>query len=235
LRAVPLALPLVMLLAVMAAADAPDPPPRTLLFTALPDWRGIWQTQGAAASVSGAGAKAAAQGAASLPASYKSCRPVGFPTIMFIPLSDFMFELLVTPEQTLLASTDGTVRHIYTDGRSHPKAEDLWPTPTGDSIGHWEGGTLVVDTIAREAGPIAPFPGSPDLSAGAHFTERLRRLDADTMEDVITIEDPGRMPRPLQSTVLYKRAHDVDRLIPIDCEHDRDTVVGGKIVIAPPR
>lgn len=89
---------------------------------------------------------------------------VGFPTIMYVPLADFMFELLLTPEQTVLVSTDGTVRHIYTDGRSHPKPEDLWPTPVGDSIGHWEGTTLVVDTLAREPGgrrPRATCQGAP--------------------------------------------------------------------------
>ncbi|MGH8218757.1 MAG: hypothetical protein ACREUT_09370 [Steroidobacteraceae bacterium] len=152
---------------------------------------------------------------------------------MNIPLSDFMFELLVTPEQTLLVSTDGTVRHIYTDGRRHPKPEDLWPTPTGDSIGHWEGATLVVDTIAREPGPIYPFPDSPVLSAKAHITERLRRLNGETLEDAMSIEDPPHLARPLKSTIRYTRVHDVDRLMPIDCEHDRNTV-GDRHGIAPP-
>jgi hypothetical protein len=151
---------------------------------------------------------------------------------MDVPLSDIMFEWLATPEQVLLVSTDGTVRHIYTDGRAHPKPEDLWPTPTGDSIGHWEGATLVVDTIAREPGPINPFPSSPNLSAAAHITERLRRLGADAMESAMTIEDPQRLAQPLQSTIRYTRVHDVDRLIPIDCEHDRNTV-GDNLGIAP--
>ncbi len=152
---------------------------------------------------------------------------------MTIPLSDYMFELLVTPEQTLLAATDGTVRHVYTDGRSHPQPEDLWPTRVGDSIGHWESATLVVDTIAREPGPVTPFPGSPDLSAEAHFTERLRRIDTDTMEDSMTIDDPKSLQQPLHRTIRYLRVKDVDRMIPVDCEHDRNTV-GEHFGIAPP-
>lgn len=217
-----------------ATAGATGPSPRARLFARLPDWTGLWQTEAAAQAVSGAGADRAAQGASSLPANYKKCRPTGFPTVMNVPLSDFMFELLVTPEQTLLVSTDGTVRHIYTDGRPHPKPEDLWPTPTGDSIGHWEGATLIVDTIAREPGPIYPFPDSPVLSAKAHFTERIRRVDGETLEDAMLIEDPAQLPRPLSSTIRYTRIHDVDRLISIDCEHDRNTV-GDHHEIAPPR
>jgi hypothetical protein len=213
-----------------AAAGAAD---RTGAFAKLPDWTGIWETEGAAASVSGARARVAAASAARLPRNFKRCVPVGFPTIMTIPLSDFMFELLVTPEQTLLAATDGTVRHIYTDGRSHPSPEDLWPTRMGDSIGRWEGATLVVDTIGREAGRISPFPESPDLSDAAHFTERLRRIDADTMEDSMTIEDPQRLEQPLHLAIRYLRVKDVDRIIPVDCEHDRNTV-GENFEVAPP-
>jgi hypothetical protein len=223
-----------LLLAGNTSVSSAAPMARAELFAKLPDWRGLWQTQAAAAAVSGAGAKAAAEGAAALPPSFKSCRPVGFPTIMNIPLADFMFELLETPEQTVLVSTDGTVRHIYTDGRSHPKAPDLWPTPVGDSIGHWEGAVLVVDTIAREPGPIAPVPGSPILSAAGHFTERLQRLDVDTLEDEMTIDDPQVLTQPLHSTIRYTRVHDLDRLIPINCERDRNTV-GDHLGIAPPR
>jgi hypothetical protein len=224
----------ILLLARSPSAGAAEPAARAHLFAKLPDWTGLWQTEPAAAAVSGAGARAAAEGASSLPSSFKSCRPVGFPAIMNVPLADFMFELFVTPEQTVLVSTDGTVRHIYTDGRSHPNPRDLWPTSVGHSIGHWEGATLVVDTIAREPGPVAPIPGSPVLSAAAHFTERLQRINADTLEDAMTIDDPQGLGGPSLSRIRYTRAHDIDRLIRMDCEHDRNTV-GDTHAIAPPR
>jgi hypothetical protein len=85
----------------------------------------------------------------------------------------------------------------FADGRPHPKKEDLWPTDLGDSIGHWEGATLVIDTIARKAGPVVPNTvGFADLSAQAHFTERLTRIDADTLQDDMTIDDPQRFVHP---------------------------------------
>jgi hypothetical protein len=170
-----------------------------------------------------------------LPPTTKVCTPAGFPAIMEYPVPDFLFEILVTPEETLLLSTDGAARHIYTDGRAHPHPEELWPTALGDSIGHWEAHTLVIDTIARKAGPVGPVPWAANLSDQAHFTERLRLIGADTMQDDMTIEDSLRFSQPWHLTIRYLRVHDITRMIPISCaENDRNPVVNGKIVIAPP-
>ena len=59
-----------------------------------------------------------------------------------------MFEVLIQPKLTVMIFSNHEVRHIYTDGRRHPGADELWPTPEGDSIGHWQNDTLIVDTIA---------------------------------------------------------------------------------------
>jgi hypothetical protein len=267
-RAAGAALPLALLAvgSLAEAAGAADSSSRARILAALPDWTGIWETEAAAAMMTGkppatpqlwdrppytpqaqqkyapsgfplAGAENLIPALESASPTVKACQPFGFPAVMEVPVPDYLFELLVTPEQTLLLSTDGTVRHIYTDGRPHPRPEDLWPTPAGDSIGHWEGTTLVIDTIAREPGPVVPgTPGVANLSGQAHFTERLRRIDADTLEDAMTIEDPSRFTRPWQVTIRYLRAKDLDRMIPAgSCEHDRNPVIGGKTVVAPPR
>ncbi len=250
----------------IGTAVATEPSARARILAALPDWTGIWETEAAAGLMAGkppatpklwdrppytpqaqseyaptgfplAGAVNLHAALPSASSTAKACQPFGFPAVMEVPVPDYLFELLVTPEQTLLLSTDGTVRHIYTDGRPHPRPQDLWPTPVGDSTGHWEGTTLVIDTIAREPGPIAPgTPGVANLSGQAHFTERLRRIDADTLEDAMTIEDPPRFMRPWQVTIRYLRAKDLDRMIPAgSCEHDRNPVIDGKTVVAPPR
>jgi hypothetical protein len=175
-------------------------------------------------------------GSSDLPATTKACSPSGFPAIMEFPVPDYLFEILVTPEETLLLATDGAARHIYTDGRPHPQPNDLWPTNLGDSIGHWDGTTLVIDTIARTPGPVGPVPWAADLSARAHFTERLRLIDADTMEDDLSIEDPERFAQPWRILIRYHRVTDISRLVAIDCaENDRNPVVNGKIVISAPR
>ncbi len=263
LRTAGAAIRVMALLVVNITAAAGDPSARARIFATLPDWTGIWENEGAVAVLAGKplappklmgkppytaeaekiyastnlvlgtaddALKALEQAAPAL----KVCASSGFPGVMEAPVPDYLFELIVTPERVLLTVTDGTVRDIYTDGRAHPKPEDLWPTPLGDSIGHWEGTTLVVDTIAREAGPVSPFPGAANLSDQAHFTERLRRTGADTLEDVMTIDDPQRFAHPWRLQLRYQRVHDVDRLIPVGCDHDRDAVVNGKILVTPP-
>ncbi len=163
---------------------------------------------------------------------------MGFPVVMDSPTPDGMFQALVTPEETLLLFRDGDVRHIYTDGRAHPQPQDLWPTDMGDSIGRWEGNTLVIDTIERKAGPLLPVNVSgvsADLSEQAHFTERLRMLDRNTMQDDLTIDDPLRFSHPWQVSLRYRRVVNVDRMIASNCtENDRNPIVDGKVTIAPP-
>ena len=147
-----------------------------------------------------------------------------------------MFQVLITPEETLLLFADGQARHIYTD-RPHPKPADLWPTDLGNSVGRWEHDTLVIDTIDRKAGPFIRIPHflSPDLSEQAHFTERLRRVGPDALQDELTIEDPARLTRPWNVTLRFRRVKDMDRLIPTDCtEKDHYRVVQGKMTITAP-
>ncbi|HEV2700772.1 MAG TPA: hypothetical protein VGV09_04015 [Steroidobacteraceae bacterium] len=243
---------------------------RARSFATLPDWTGIWETAGSDAFpppvpklwgkppyTAAAQQKYAPHGfpvaaaknlidvfisVAPTASGCQDGRPVaspGFPAIMEIPYSDILFELVLSPEQTLFVDTGGDVRHIYTD-RPHPKPADLWPTSMGDSIGRWDGDTLVIDTIAREPGSILTpalvplLPGIAELSEQAHFTERLRRIDADTLENRMTIEDPLRFTRPWQVTIHYARVKDVDRLIMNGCEHDRNPSVNGKFIVAPP-
>jgi len=88
-----------------------------------------------------------------------------FPLIMENP-TDGVFQVFVTPEETLLLFADGEARHIYTD-RPHPRPADLWLSDLGNSVGHWEQDTLVIDTIDRKAGPFIRIPHflSPDLIA----------------------------------------------------------------------
>jgi hypothetical protein len=166
----------------------------------------------------------------------KACSTGGFPAVMESFAPDGMFQVVITRAETLFLFPDGEVRQVYTDGRHHPGPDDLWPTPIGDSIGRWAGATLVIDTIARKAGPIArlPIPGMADLSEHAHFTERIQLKDADTLQDEMTIDDPQRFSRPWQIAIRYKRVTDVNRMITTNCtENDRDQIIGGKQTIVP--
>ena len=75
-------------------------------------------------------------------------------------------------------------RIVPLDGRPH-RALRQW---SGDSIGHWEGDTLVVDTIN--------FRSDAAAGRGKHLTERFRRVDAGTIEYTTTIDDPANYVKP---------------------------------------
>src|SRR2546427_2566505 len=80
------------------------------------------------------------------------------------------------------------VRIIPTDGRPHiPKTIHQW---YGDSVGHWEGNTLVIDTTNFT--DLSPFRGAQNL----HMIERLTRADEDTILYQFTVEDPGMWTKP---------------------------------------
>jgi hypothetical protein len=165
-------------------------------------------------------------------ATFKVCTR-SFPALMEAP---WQFEIATLPEETLLVFENGQVRHVYTDGRPHPTGENLWPTPLGDSIGRWEGQTLVIDTVARIASEaIAPHAWVATLSEAAHFTERLRRIDANTLEDQMRIDDPIALATPWVFTLRFRHVTEMDRMIPANCtENERNPVVDGKTVITKP-
>jgi hypothetical protein len=131
-----------------------------------------------------------------------NCIPPGMPGIMTWP---YPFEFLYSPGRVTIAiESDSQVRRIYTDGRGHPADPD--PAYNGDSVGHWEGDTLVVDTVAlNPASEIAPGVGHSDQ---ARITERIRKTGPDQLEIATTITDPKVLARPWTKTTTYLRHRD---------------------------
>jgi len=81
-----------------------------------------------------------------------------------------------------------TFRTIYTDGKPHPA--NLVPSYYGDSRGHWEGDTLVVDNIGFNEGFWMDRAGTPHTEK-LHYIERFTRTDYNTMKYEVTVDDPG--------------------------------------------
>ncbi|HXW61790.1 MAG TPA: hypothetical protein VEJ45_04265 [Candidatus Acidoferrales bacterium] len=172
----------------------------------------------------------------------------GFPALMID--SPLMFEVLSTPKETALIFSSREIRHVYTDGRPHTAKQDLWATPWGDSIGHWEGQTLVIDTIAvkspfehtgLEGTPILAFGGIEEeqmityLSSEAHFIERMRMLDKDHLEDQMTVIDPNNLTGPWRLSRTYRRVTHIQRMVYEDCEgEERNPIVNGRFTLTPP-
>ncbi|HEY1241145.1 MAG TPA: hypothetical protein VGF16_11340 [Bryobacteraceae bacterium] len=97
-------------------------------------------------------------------------------------------------------------RVIHMDGRAHPTGENVRPTFLGDSVGHWEGDTLVIDTVGlnEKQWPVGSYPTTDRL----HLTERISRPNLRTLTYEATIDDPGAytMPWTVRWTINEKTA-----------------------------
>ena len=128
-----------------------------------------------------------------------SCAPYGIPRLMN---HVGPFEILQSKNRVLiLFETTNAIRQIWMDGRGHP--EDLDPSWLGHAIGHWEGTTLVVDTVGLTDKSWLDTAGYPHSDA-LHVVERIRRVDHDTLENTLTFDDPKTYTRPWSSTIVYK-------------------------------
>jgi len=133
------------------------------------------------------------------------CFPTGMPSWMLITHN--AFEILFTPGRvTILGEGDGNrMRRIYTDGRSHPADPD--PSFHGHSIGHWEGNTLVVDTVAllpQVYLAVSEAVGVPN-NGDMHIVERLHLQGADTLYDDLEISANKVLTKPWLTTRKYYR------------------------------
>ena len=129
---------------------------------------------------------------------YRSCSPPGFPRIYLHP---FPMQIAQVPGQVIMLFEWDSMRHqIFTDGRPHDAA--LGPSWMGDSIGHWEGDTLVADTGNFNDKTWLDRMGHPHSDA-LRVVERIRRVDHDHMVDDITIEDPKAYTRPWTARLYF--------------------------------
>jgi hypothetical protein len=155
----------------------------------------------------------------------------GFPTMMN-SFSEVKF--IVAPDETVMTSQYRDIRYIYTDGRGHPPEDELWPNNWGDSVGCWEGDTLVVDTIGAKFDPEFNYMAAP-LSEQAHFVERLRAVSKDRIEGEMTITDPVTLTGPWTVKFAFVPAG-IDRMIHEgDTLLDREQVQGDAATITPPK
>ena len=118
---------------------------------------------------------------------------------MFQP---FPWEIVYARDRILIIfEYQALLRQIFIDGRKHP--DDLEPTYMGHSIGKFEGDTLVVDTVGFNDKTWLDPMGLPHSDA-MHLTERIRRVDHDTLVDEYTIDDPKAYTQPWKATRTFK-------------------------------
>ena len=154
------------------------------------------------------------------------CWPNGVPFV----LSSNGMQMFQQPDKiTMIYQTDHQVRHVRMNAQHPAKVTPSW---YGDSVGHYEGDTLVIDTVGIKAGPFAMVDwfGTPQTPA-LHVVERYRLLDYEAAKEglerdakenalpqpptvdlnyrgkhlqlIFTVEDPNVFTTPWSATVTY--------------------------------
>jgi len=194
----------------------------------LPDWQGIWELDWRGAGLAAArpappkltpaaqakldAYKKAQQSGKDLQPEQANCLPPGMPQMMTQP---YPIEFLYSPGKVAIAAEAYMqLRQIFTDGRPHPKDPD--PLFNGHSIGHWEGDTLVVDTVGFVPwSMISPGVGHSDEM---QIVERIRRTGPESIEIKQTITDPKVLAEPWTVSHFYKLVK--DDLREYECEQN---------------
>jgi hypothetical protein len=143
-----------------------------------------------------------------------TCKMVGVPRITYMP---HPFQIVQTPDQiSILYEYAHGVRNIYMNSAHSNDFVEL-PPWMGDSRGHWEGDTLVVDVIHFTDQTWLDRSGNFH-SAALHVVERYTRTGPDHILYEVTIEDPEVFTEPWQMSMpLYRLQEDNARLLEYEC------------------
>ena len=156
------------------------------------------------------------------------CKPSGGPRQFITPGGTEFFD---NPDLQSIYILDqagpGTYRVIYMDGRPHPA--DLAPSYYGHSVGHWEGDTLVVDTIGFNERFWIDRQGIPHTEQ-MHLTERFTRTDHANMRLDLTFDDPGAYTRTWTTGfwIRYNPGREWDEYICQENNKASDLMIGNE-------
>ena len=132
----------------------------------------------------------------------QSCMPAGVPG--FIMYGGGTTYFVQTPKEVVMIfDGDMQVRHVYMDV---PHSKNPKPSWYGESVGHYEGDTLVVDTIGQNAKAQVDSYRTPH-SDKLHVVERWRKIDnGNGLEVEVTIDDPDTFNQPWKGVRRYRHA-----------------------------
>jgi hypothetical protein len=192
-----------------------------ITFDKLPDWTGIWTRSTEPVFKFDPAQPSVRQTTAQLTPEYaqrhkeklervakgiewdpiSNCIPPGHPRWLTTP---FLREFALRPDQTLLINEMlADTRRIYTDGRGHTPDNEAYPLWNGDSIGFWDGDSLVIHTTQLMSGQYQRQ--QPDYSDQVETVERWRKTDDNTIEADVTIYDPPALVKPWHVVQRYVR------------------------------
>jgi len=156
-----------------------------------------------------------------------SCMPAGVPLFNMFPVAEPLYFVQTPKRISMIFAGDAQVRRIYMDVQHSTSPKPSW---YGESIGHYEGDTLVVDTIGQRADTYVDNYRTPHTEK-LHVMERWRLAEDKTLEVQVTVDDPDTFYQPWKATHRYRR---IQRPITYEevCAENNQQVFDYKIPIA---
>jgi hypothetical protein len=127
------------------------------------------------------------------------CYPTSLPGVMTLHNA---YQFLQSPEKvTIIIANQTQARHIYLNV---PHSKTVTPSWYGESVGHYDGDTLVVDTVGIKTMDVVPLDrfGTPHTEK-LHVTERIRRVNAKELRIDYRIEDPGTFTMAFNAVAMF--------------------------------
>jgi hypothetical protein len=145
------------------------------------------------------------------------CLPPGLPRAAMLGL--FPQKIVQTPKEIVILYEYMNVFRTIPLNAKHP--DDLLPSYMGDSVGHWEGDTLVVDVIGFNDKTWLAGTGTFHSEA-LHIVERYTRVDKDQINYDVTMEDPNVLTKPwtLHTTIMLREGTRLEEYI---CQENNGT------------
>jgi hypothetical protein len=144
---------------------------------------------------------------------HASCWPVGVPGFLLRPMTQAMYFVQGPREVVMILSSKQEIRHVYLTDQHSPNVKTSW---YGESIGHYAGDALVVDTIGMDDRTLVDGFGTPHTKQ-LHVTERFHLIeDGKVLEANVHVEDPGAFTMPWDAIQRFRQYEEAVHKMPIE-------------------
>jgi len=144
---------------------------------------------------------------------HASCWPVGVPGFLLRPMTQAMYFVQTSTIVVMILSSKQEIRHIYLTDKHSANVKPSW---YGESIGHYEGNALVVDTIGIDERTWVDGFGTPHTKQ-LHVIERFHLIEGgNVLEANVHVEDPGAFTTPWNAIQRFRQYEAAVRRVPIE-------------------
>jgi hypothetical protein len=148
-----------------------------------------------------------------VPSPSSSCWPLGVTAFLLSPMTQPLYFVQGPKEVVMIESYHPEVRHVHLTDKHSVNVKTSW---YGESIGHYEGDTLVVDTIGLDDRTLVDGFGTPHTKQ-LHVIERFHLIeDGTVLEANVHVEDPGAFLMPWDAIQRFRQYEAAVRKVPVE-------------------